>query len=489
MNTKLLRQKILDLAIRGKLTDQRKSDGTVRELLEQISASCHPEQSSKNAKSKNLTPITPLDKSEAPFEIPDNWEWVHLQDVGELSRGKSKHRPRNDPALYVDGFMPFVQTGDVAGAEKGLICKWHSLYNELGVAQSRIWPRGTICITIAANIGDVALLNFDACFPDSVVGFNAYKPIYSNKFFLFYLMLCKEKLDEKSRSTAQKNINIDILSQIYVPLPPIAEQQRIIEKIEEAFAEIDAVEKNKELLKTHIKQTRQKILDLAIHGKLVPQDENDEPASVLLEKILQEKAQSDNKKSPKKKKTADIVTSDNRPYEKVENIPFEIPAQWCWVNLKSISNILYGYPLNSALFNTEKGKMVVRIRDVQPAYSSTYTTENVPKEYILEKGDMLIGMDGNFNVNFWNTDGAILNQRVCKIKTKQCFYSQKFLFYTIPFFLNKIEKDVSFSTVKHLSDKHLTEMQVPLPSLKEQSRIVSKIEELFSALDQMEIIL
>ena len=206
MNTKLLRQKILDLAIRGKLTDQRKSDGTARELLEQISASCHPEQSSKSAKSKNLTPITPLDKSEAPFEIPDNWEWVHLQDVGELSRGKSKHRPRNDPALYVDGFMPFVQTGDVAGAEKGLICKWHSLYNELGVAQSRIWPRGTICITIAANIGDVALLNFDACFPDSVVGFNAYKPIYSNKFFLFYLMLCKEKLDEKSRSTAQKNI-------------------------------------------------------------------------------------------------------------------------------------------------------------------------------------------------------------------------------------------------------------------------------------------
>ena len=130
--------------------------------------------------------------------------------------------------------------------------------------------------------------------------------------------------------------------------------------------------------------------------------------------------------------------------------------------------------------------MVVRIRDVQPAYSSTYTTENVPKEYILEKGDMLIGMDGNFNVNFWNTEGAILNQRVCKITTKQHFYSQKFLFYTIPFFLNKIEKDVSFSTVKHLSDKHLTEMQVPLPSLKEQSRIVSKIEELFSTLDQME---
>ena len=154
--------------------------------------------------------------------------------------------------------------------------------------------------------------------------------------------------------------------------------------------------------------------------------------------------------------------------------------------MKRISKVLYGYPLNSSLFNAENGRIVVRIRDVQQAQSSTYTTEDVPKEYILHKGDMLIGMDGNFNVNFWNTDGAILNQRVCKITANSSYYSQKFLFYAIPYFLNKIEESVSFSTVKHLSDKHLTEMVVPLPPLNEQSRIVAKIEELFSTLDQME---
>jgi type I restriction enzyme S subunit len=154
--------------------------------------------------------------------------------------------------------------------------------------------------------------------------------------------------------------------------------------------------------------------------------------------------------------------------------------------LKRISKVLYGYPLNSSLFNAENGRIVVRIRDVLQARSSTYTTEDVPNEYILHKGDMLIGMDGNFNVNFWNTDGAILNQRVCKITANSSYYSQKFLFYAIPYFLNKIEESVSFSTVKHLSDKHLTEMIVPLPPLNEQSRIVAKVEELFSALDQME---
>ena len=176
----------------------------------------------------------------------------------------------------------------------------------------------------------------------------------------------------------------------------------------------------------------------------------------------------------------------NPHYEKIEDEPFEIPENWCWVGLKRISKVLYGYPLNSSLFNAENGRIVVRIRDVLQARSSTYTTEDVPNEYILHKGDMLIGMDGNFNVNFWNRDGGIINQRVCKITANSSYYSQKFLFYAIPYFLNKIEESVSFSTVKHLSDKHLTEMIVPLPPLNEQSRIVAKVEELFSALDQME---
>ena len=107
------------------------------------------------------------------------------------------------------------------------------MYNQEGVAQSRIWPAGTVCLTIAANIGDVAILDFDACFPDSVVGFNAYRPILSNEFFMYGLMCYKTILDKMSRSTAQKNINIDILSQIAFPLPPLVEQKRIVARLEE----------------------------------------------------------------------------------------------------------------------------------------------------------------------------------------------------------------------------------------------------------------
>ena len=480
MNTKLLKQKILDLAIRGKLTDQRKSDGTARELLEQISASCHPEQSSKSAKSKNLTPITPLDKSEAPFEIPDNWEWVHLQDVGELSRGKSKHRPRNDPALYVDGFMPFVQTGDVAGAEKGLICKWHSLYNELGVAQSRIWPRGTICITIAANIGDVALLNFDACFPDSVVGFNAYKPIYSNKFFLFYLMLCKEKLDEKSRSTAQKNINIDILSQIYVPLPPLAEQQRIVAKIEEAFAEIDAIEKNKELLKTHIKQTRQKILDLAIHGKLVPQNKSDEPASVLLERI----------------------TRDNPHYEKLTDIPFEIPDSWEWVKLGDVCEPIkrgkspkYIEQSNVLVFAQKCNQKDGPVSLEKALYLDESTLNKYTKEEFLQKGDVVInstgtgtlGRVGYFNVDLpQNVKGIVPDSHVTTIRS--VYVNPYYLYCFLKDKQTYLEENGEGSTnQKELKPHTIYDLEFPLPPLAEQKRIVDKIEEIFKSLDDISL--
>lgn len=462
MNTKLLKQKILDLAIRGKLTQQLKSDGTAADLLKEISSACHPERSAKGAKSKDLKQIIPLDKNEAPFEIPANWEWVRLGDVASDFQYGSAEKSQVEGKVAVlrmgninrQGQIDYgdlVYTSNDAEIAKYLLNKNDVLFNR---TNSPEW------------VGKTAIYKGEI--PAIYAGYIIRIRPHFNSDYLNYLM-CSDyernwSKEVKTDGVHQSNINAQKLIAFAIPLPPLAEQQRIVAKIEEAFAEIDAIEKNKELLKTHIKQTRQKILDLAIHGKLVPQNKSDEPASVLLERI----------------------TRDNPHYEKIEDDPFEIPQNWCWVGLKRISKVLYGYPLNSSLFNAENGRIVVRIRDVLQARSSTYTTEDVPNEYILHKGDMLIGMDGNFNVNFWNTDGAILNQRVCKITANSSYYSQKFLFYAIPYFLNKIEESVSFSTVKHLSDKHLTEMIVPLPPLNEQSRIVAKVEELFSALDQME---
>ena len=225
-----MKKSILQQAIQGKLVEQRPEEGTAQELYQQIQA--EKQRLIKEGKIRKEKPLPEITEDEKPFEIPESWMWVRLQQIGELSRGRSQKRPRNDPGLFTNGTFPFIQTGDVARAN-GHISHWTTMYNQEGVAQSRIWPAGTVCLTIAANIGDVAILDFDACFPDSVVGFNAYRPILSNEFFMYGLMCYKTILDKMSRSTTQKNINIDILSQIAFPLPPLPEQKRIVARLEE----------------------------------------------------------------------------------------------------------------------------------------------------------------------------------------------------------------------------------------------------------------
>lgn len=234
----MLRKSILQQAVQGKLTARDPSDEPASELLKRIQA--EKAKLIAEGKIKKEKPLPPITEDDCPFEIPDEWEWVRLTDVGEVSRGRSKHRPRNDAILYRNGKYPLVQTGDVARSG-GLITLCSSFYNDVGLAQSRMWPEGTLCLTIAANIADVGLLNFDACFPDSVVGFNAFSPITSNKYFLYMLMAYKAILDSLATRSAQKNINLDTIASLAYPLPPLAEQQRIVERIEELLAMCDAL--------------------------------------------------------------------------------------------------------------------------------------------------------------------------------------------------------------------------------------------------------
>lgn len=231
-----LRKSILQQAVQGKLTERDPSDEPASELLKRIQmekAKLIAEGRIK--KEKQLPPIT---EDDCPFEIPNEWEWVRLTDVGEVSRGRSKHRPRNDTILYRDGTYPLIQTGDVARSG-GLITSCSASYNDVGLAQSRMWPKGTLCLTIAANIADVGILNFDACFPDSVVGFSAFKPIASNKYFLYMLMAYKAILGSMATRSAQKNINLETIASLAYPLPPLAEQKRIVARVEEVLAACD----------------------------------------------------------------------------------------------------------------------------------------------------------------------------------------------------------------------------------------------------------
>ncbi len=465
MNTKLLKQKILDLAIRGKLTQQLKSDGTAADLLKEISEAKSALSQPKGKKSKDPEQIIPLDKSEAPFEIPANWEWVRLKDLttllGDGLHGSPKYCENGD-YYFVNGNN--LDDGKIvikAETKKVDFVEYQKYRKELN--------SNTILVSINGTIGNIAfykdekiILGKSACF------FNLVSPelkqyiycLLKTSFFLRYA------LAEATGSTI-KNVSLETMRNFLIPLPPLAEQQRIVEKIQDAFAEIDAIEKNKELLKTHIKQTRQKILDLAIHGKLVPQNKSDEPASVLLERI----------------------TRDNPHYEKIEDEPFEIPENWAWCKFGDILA-----PMQST---SPKGEYFKYI-DIDAIDNSTcrikapkaIESKKAPSRAsrFTKKGDILFSLVRPY---LRNIAKVIENDCIASTGFFVCspiIVNSDFCFYllTCNYVVDGLNQFMKGDNSPSISSKKLIDFTIPLPPLNEQSRIVAKIEELFSTLDQME---
>ena len=467
MNTKLLKQKILDLAIRGKLTQQLKSDGTAADLLKQISEQKRESSSTLSSPRRRGSPsaqsektIIPLDKSEAPFEIPANWEWVRIGDIFNLQAGKNIAAGLISSTCE-DGYYPCFGGNGLRG--------FVSCFNREG-DYPLIGRQGALCGNINRATG-----KFYATEHAVVVETNSMMNVSLACFFLTQL-----NLNQYASSTAQPGLSVAKINEVPIPLPPLAEQQRIVEKIQEAFAEIDSIENNKELLKTHIKQARQKILDLAIHGKLVPQNKADEPASVLLERI----------------------TRDNPHYEKLTDIPFEIPDSWEWVKLGDVCKPIkrgkspkYIEQSNVLVFAQKCNQKDGPVSLEKALYLDESTLNKYPKEEFLQKGDVVInstgtgtlGRVGYFNVDLpHNIKGIVPDSHVTTIRS---VYVNPYYLYC--FFKNKqtyLEENGEGSTnQKELKPHTIYDLEFPLPPLAEQKRIVDRIEEIFASLDEISL--
>lgn len=218
------------------------------------------------AVTKGLNPDVPMKDSGVEWigEIPENWDTLKLKYASSILRGKFNHRPRNDPEYY-DGNYPFVQTGDVARANK-YIEKYSQTLNEKGYAVSKEFPANSICMTIAANVGDVAILRFDACFPDSVVGFVPSGNIAWN--YLYYaLTAMKKQFVRNAIISTQLNLNIEIIKEEFIPVAPLCTQEQISKFLDDKCLAIDRTIYTKQCVIDKLTDYKKSIIYEVVTGK------------------------------------------------------------------------------------------------------------------------------------------------------------------------------------------------------------------------------
>ena len=459
MDTKKLRQKILDLAIHGKLVPQDPNDEPASVLLERIRAEKErliKEEKIKRSRKSAKTSDTPHYEN-VPFEVPENWEWTTLGEIGTWQSGATPSRLRKD---YYGGNIPWLKTGDL---NDGLITDIPEFITQKALDETsvKLNPIGSILIAMyGATIGKIGILTFPATTNQACCACSDYK---IEQMYLFYFLLANKKVFiAMGGGGAQPNISKEKIAVTFMPLPPLTEQQRIVVEIERWFKLIDAIDQSKADLQTAIKQTKSKILDLAIHGKLVPQDPNDEPGSELLKRI-----------NPKAE-----ITCDNEHYP-------ELPKGWIELKIGMAATYTNGRAFKPEEWMQE-GLPIIRIQNLNDNTSHyNRTTKTYEARFLVKNSDLLFAWAASLGTYIWEGGNAWLNQHIFKVEPYS-FVNKKFLYYAFKAMVIEFYRNSHGSGMVHITKNQFENINLLLPPLEEQKRIVNKIEELFAALDTIE---
>ena len=459
MDTKQLKQKILDLAIRGKLVPQDPNDEPASVLLERIRK--EKEQliaSGKLKKTKSKTTDTPHYEN-VPFEIPASWEWVRLEELCSIKGGKRIPKGKSfssHPTKYI-----YIRVTDM---KKNTI-----LDNDLQYIDEEVFTeicnytikKEDLYLTIAGTIGAVGEV------PDLFDGMNLTENaaklthIQCDKKYLMYALLSTSAQDHfksKFHQVAQPKLSIETASSTPIALPPLTEQKRIVEEIERWFALIDEIEANKQDLQEYIKQAKSKVLDLAIHGKLVPQDPNDEPAIELLHRI-----------------NPSFKPCDTSHYE-------NLPSGWTVLTVGEVADYINGRAFKPSEWE-QTGLPIIRIQnlnDEEAAYN--YSTAHFEDKYLVHNGDLLFAWAASLGTYIWQKEDAWLNQHIFKVIPKP-FIERNFLYYSFINMIDDFYAESHGSGMVHITKGKFETRPIHIPPLAEQKRIVERIETIFTSLD------
>ena len=524
MNTNALRQKILDLAIHGKLVKQDPADESATILLEKIRAEKEKKIASGELKrGKNDSYIFFGDdnrhyekfadgrvkdiEDEIPFAVPEGWVWASLSEIANIYIGNSiNENEKNKKYSNVSNGLFYIATKDidfegVINYENGIKIPFSESKFKIAPAQSSL-----ICIEGGSAGRKIGFINKEVCFVNKLCCLHCE---FIDNLYLFYYLRSSTFIDffNVNKSGLIGGVSLNLLKRIPLPLPPLAEQKCIVTVIETIFAQIDLLEQNKADLQTAVKQAKSKILDLAIRGKLVPQDPADEPASVMLEKIHAEKETKIASGEIKRGKNDSYIyknSTDNCYYEKFEGseeqieIPFDLPEGWCWQKISSICEI---NPKNKLDNTLEISFVPMTLIDSEFNNNFTYELQRweTVKSGFSHFADNDIGI-AKITPCFENRKSVIFKNLKNKygagttelhiLRTNNEYIFNEYVFWFIKtdtFIKEGINNFTGAVGQQRIGKEFIAETLIPIPPLNEQIKICRTINKLMKKLDEISL--
>lgn len=524
---KKLRELILELAVRGKLVPQDPNDEPASVLIERIAA--EKAQLVKEKKIKKPKKLADISEEEKPFSLPSGWAWIRLNEYGEWGSGST---PKRSNSEYYGGSIPWFKSGEL---KADYISVSEETITDLALAETSVRYNNVGDVLVAmygATIGKTAILSVRATTNQAVCACTPFIGL-SNTYLLLLLKAYKSRLIGMGAGGAQPNISREKIINTVIALPPEKEQHRIVAKVDELMALCDQLEQQTEasieahqllvstLLNTltnsadadelmenwarindhfdtlftteeSIDQLKQTILQLAVMGKLVPQDPNDEPASVLLERIAEEKTQLIKEKKIKKQKPLPAISEDEKP--------FALPKGWEWCRGEEVADFIDPQPSHRTPPKVEGGVPYIGYTDIDHNSGINFNNArkvsgNVLEEhrerYELRVGDFVFGKIGTLGKPFFLTEpfDYCLSANLILIQPINKYVEPKFLalYLNSPTLYEVLGEQKTNSTHGVFGIKKARLLLIPLPPIKEQDLIVAKVEELETICEQLKI--
>ena len=530
MDTNALRQKILDLAIRGKLVPQNPSDEPASVLLERIRNEKQQMLRDGKLKASDIKNDTIIFKgednlhyekfqdgtvkcieNEIPFEVPEGWEWTRLSFLAQYRKGpfgssltKAMFIPESPTAIKVYEQKNAINKDVTLGTYYISAEKYESMKS------FEIFPNDII-VSCAGTIGETFVIPQNmrkGIINQALMKISLYDLGIMNFYLTYFDFVLKDMANEQGYGNALKNIPpFDVLKNYLIPLPPLQEQLLIQEKLSQVLSRIDTIDNKVNIVDKSIEQAKSKILDLAIRGKLVPQDPNDEPASVLLERIRAEKEELIKQGKIKRDKNESIIYKgdDNSYYEKFDDgtvfpiddaLPFVIPSSWSWVRLACLVSMeikrgkapKYSEEATNVKVFAQKCNLKAGGINLELAkYLDESALHRYPLTEFLAKGDVIInstgtGTLGRVGIICDEVEPIVPDSHITVIRTSPLILSH-YIYCVLKENQPVLENSGEGSTnQKELRPGTLINFLVPLPPMNEQKRITKMITESFSSI-------